>query len=227
MFHRLRIGASLAVLAVGLVFPSAAAATTVVAQWNMDETFGTTMTDSSGNGNDGTTTDIITSGGGYIFNGDTSKAVVPDSATLNPGAADFSYTVQFQTTVVPASGFDYDMIRKGLSSTDGGEYKMELINVSGKAKAFCLVKDSKRKWTSLRAGNNLADNRMHTITCKKTATSLSLILDGKTVNTKSIALGTVSNTGPVMVGSKAPDDSGPVNDAYNGLMRSATITVEP
>ena len=35
----------LAVLALTLPFPSAAAATTTVAQWNMDDTFGTTMTD--------------------------------------------------------------------------------------------------------------------------------------------------------------------------------------
>jgi len=134
--------AVLIALATSVLFPSAAAATTVVAQWNMDNTFGTTMEDSSGNANDGTTYNIVTSGGGYIFDGGTSKVVVPDSPSLNPGAQDFSYSVQVQTDTVPPAGKDYDLMRKGVSTTKGGEYKLELINVNGKAKALCVVKDS-------------------------------------------------------------------------------------
>src|SRR5690348_6241516 len=89
MTHRLKITAALGALAFTLAFPSAAAATTVVAQWDMADTFGDTMTDSSGNNNNGTTYNIVTSGTGYVFDGGTSKVIVPDSPTLNPGAADF------------------------------------------------------------------------------------------------------------------------------------------
>ena len=81
------------------------------------------MTDNSGNANDGTTFNIVTSGAGYFFDGATSKAVVPDSPTLNPGSADFSFSVQVQTSIVPDIGKDYDLVRKGNVGTKGGEYK--------------------------------------------------------------------------------------------------------
>ncbi len=222
---------TLAVLAVTLPFPSAAAATTVVAQWAMDETFGTTMTDSSGNGNDGTMFNIVTSGAGYIFDGETSKVVVPDSPTLNPGSADFSFSVQVQTSVVPAIGKDYDLIRKGNVGTKGGEYKIEMIRASGKAKALCLVKDSLKHSKTINGGGplNLADNQLHTITCTKTATSLSIKIDSRAPATKPASIGSISNTLPLLLGVKTVDapENDPSSDWYNGAMRSATITVEP
>ena len=219
-------------LACALVIPSAAAATTVVAQWNMDNTFGTTMEDSSGNGNDGTTYNIVTSGGGYIFDGGTSKVVVPNSATLNPGISDFSYTVQVQTDTVPPTGKDYDLMRKGISTTQGGEYKVELINVKGKAKALCVVKDAAGHSASIRGGGtlNLADNVLRTITCTKTATSLAVQVTSRPLNLKHARLGSVSNNQPLTIGVKLPNS--PENDLaagdwYEGLMRSASIAIEP
>lgn len=224
--------AALAAVASNLLFPSAAAATTVVAQWNMDNTFGTTMEDSSGNGNDGTTFNIVTSGGGYIFDGGTSKVVVPDSPSLNPGTRDFSFSVQVQTDTVPPAGTDYDVIRKGVSKTQGGEYKIELINVNGKAKALCVVKDSAGHTKSIRGGGalNLADNVLRTITCKKTATNISVQVASRPVSSKSALLGSVTNDQPLTIGVRLPNS--PENDLsegdwYKGLLRSASISVEP
>jgi hypothetical protein len=230
MHHRVTIGAALGAVALSFGFPSAAAATTVVAQWNMDNTFGTTMEDSSGNGNDGTTYNIVTSGGGYIFDGGTSKVIVPDSPTLNPGAADFSYTVQVQFDVRPPKARDYDLLRKGLSSTSGGEYKIEIVYGAGLAKAQCVVKDSRGREAGLRGTQDLADNQLHTITCKKTGTALIMIVDGGRARKKSATLGSISNNAPLTIGVKEPDS--PENDLrdgdwYNGVMRSATISVEP
>jgi hypothetical protein len=219
-------------LALTIAFPSAAEATTIVGQWNMDNTFGTTMEDSSGNGNDGTTYNIVTSGGGYIFDGGTSKVIVPDSPTLNPGTSDFSFSVQLQTDTIPPRGRDYDILRKGISTTRGGEYKLELINVNGSAKALCVVKDSAGHSKSIRGGGplNLADNVLRTITCKKTATSLSVQVTSRPLNSKSANLGSISNNQPLTIGVKLPNS--PENDLgagdwYNGLMRSVTISVEP
>jgi hypothetical protein len=231
MRHRISMSAALGALAFTFAFPSAAAATTVVAQWNMDETFGTTMTDSSGNGNDGTTYNIVTSGGGYIFDGGTSKVVVPNSPTLNPGTADFSFSVQIQTDTVPPIGSDYDLMRKGNTGTKGGEYKIELINVNGKAKARCLVKDSLRHSIQIRGGGslNLADNQLHTITCTKTATTVSVKVDSRAPATKTVSIGSISNTLALLLGVKTVNspENDPSEDWYKGTMRSATISVEP
>lgn len=228
----MKLRRALAGLALTISFPSVAAGTTVVAQWNMDNTFGTTMEDSSLNGNNGTMYNIVTSGAGYIFDGGTSKVVVPDSPTLNPGAADFSFSVQVQTSVVPPSDKDYDLMRKGNVGTRGGEYKIEMIRVNGKAKALCLVKDSLKHSKTVRGGGplNLADNKLHTITCTKTATSLSIKVDSRAPATKAASLGSISNTLPLLIGVKTVDaNENDLEDGdwYNGAMRSATITVEP
>jgi hypothetical protein len=230
MEHGIKLSAALGALALSLAFPSVAAATTVVAQWNMDETFGTTMTDSSGNGNDGTTYNIVTSGGGYIFDGGTSKVVVPNSPTLNPGAADFTYTVQIQTDVIPPAQRDYDVLRKGLSTEVGGSYKVELLNGLGLAKAYCKVIDADGHVAGIQGTANLADNQLHTITCKKTATGLTMIVDGGRARKKSALLGSISNTAPVTIGVKqanSPENNLKLGDWYNGVMRSATISIEP
>ena len=226
----MKLRRTLAALTLATCFPSVAAATTVVAQWNMDNTFGTTMEDSSGNGNDGAMYNVVTSGAGYIFDGGTSKVVVPNSPILNPGTADFSYTVQVQFDIIPPRARDYDVLRKGLSTTDGGDYKVEIVYGAGLAKAQCEVTDSRGRVASIRGTANLADNQLHTITCQKTATNLIMIVDGGRARKKDASIGSISNTAPLTIGVKQADS--PENDLkdgdwYNGGMRSATITVEP
>lgn len=230
MSHRVKLTSALALFGLGVAFPSGAAATTTMAQWNMDNTFGTTMTDSSGNSNDGTMYNIVTSGDGYIFDGGTSRVVVPDSPTLNPGTADFTFTVQIQFDTIPAKGRDYDLLRKGLSSTEGGDFKVEIVYGAGLAKAQCEVRDSRGHEAGLRGTANLADNQLHTIACKKTATGLTMIVDGGRARKKSATLGSISNNGPLTIGVRLPDS--PENDLkegdwYKGIMRSATISIEP
>lgn len=232
MVRRNRMNTALVAFGFVAALPTAAEATTTVAQWNMDNTFGDTMEDSSGNGNNGTMYNIVTSGVGYIFDGGTSKVVVPDSPTLNPGSADFSFSVQVQTSVVPPIEKDYDLLRKGNVGTPGGEYKVEMINVNGKAKALCLVKDSLGHSKTIRGGGpiNLADNQLHTITCTKTATSFSIKVDSRAPSAKSASIGSISNSLPLLIGVKtadAPENDLATGDWYNGAMRSATITVEP
>src|SRR6476619_2115339 len=126
MIHRFWIRSAAVSALLNQAFPAFA---TVVAQWNMDNTYGTTY-------------DIVTSGGGYIFNGTSSKAVVPHSASLTPGDSDFSWTVQVQTDRIPDVGTDYDLMRKGTGTKTGGEYKLEIVNVRGKGVAKCVVWDN-------------------------------------------------------------------------------------
>jgi hypothetical protein len=231
MTHHIKITAALGVFAVTFAFPSAAAATTVVAQWNMDDgAFGDVMVDSSGNENNGTTYNITASDDGYAFDGGTSKVIVPDSPTLNPGAADFTYTVQVQFDVVPPTNRDYDLLRKGLSTEVGGDYKVEIVNRLGLAKAYCKVIDSDGHLAGIQGTANLADGQLHTITCKKSATGVTMIVDGGRARKKSATLGSISNTAPVTIGVKSrnsTENNLKSGDWYNGIMRSATISVEP
>jgi hypothetical protein len=211
--------------AIALGAGPAAAASSFGAQWNMDEPSGATMVDSSGNGNDGNTFNITRTAAGYSFDGKTSKVVVPDSSSLNPGAFEFSYSVQVQTSRVPPSGTDYDLIRKGISSTAGGEYKLEIVSRNGLGKAFCLVKDDSKVSATVMGTTNVADGNPHTLTCKKTSTGLTLQVDTLNPRTKvvSAGLGAISNTSPLTISAKTPTITGVNGDFYSGVMRSAGV----
>ena len=209
--------------------PRALAASTAVAVWLMDETSGTTMSDSSGNGLNGTTSHVkMTGATGYVFDpAARSKVVVPSSAKLNPGTSNFSYTVQLQSSHVPASGTDYDVLRKGIASTSGGEYKLEIVRANGQGRAFCLVKDSRGVGVSVRGTTNVTDGKVHTLTCTKTASGLTLKVDALTPRTKTVSggLGSISNTTALVIGAKSPTVTGAAGDWYNGALLEARISV--
>jgi hypothetical protein len=191
----------------------------------MDNTFGTVMEDSSGNGNNGTTYNIVTSGAGYIFDGISSKAVVPHSDTLYIGARDFSYSAVFWTDRVPPSNGDFDIIRKGAASTAGGGFRLEIENSKGKGVAYCSVSDNAGHTLSVRGKLNLSDAQPHTAICEKTAAGLTLEVDSLAPVTKAGVLGAITNTKDLAIGCKSPNCDKPDSDWYNGLLRSVTISV--
>src|SRR5215210_2221284 len=151
-----------------LAFSGTALGTTHNAFWQMEDP--NQLVDSSGNNNNGTTTNITAAvpgfvGNGYHFNGN-SAATVPSSDSLNPGSANISFTVPVKFTQPPSTAVgDYDLIRKGLASTPGGDYKMEILprNNRTKAKAFCFFKDSAQTVGKLVNGPNLADGVWHNL----------------------------------------------------------------
>jgi Concanavalin A-like lectin/glucanases superfamily len=216
------IGLATGAIAITLGAGPAAAATTFGAQWNMDDP--STMVDSSGHGNTGKTYNITSSGGGYSFNGTTSKVVVPNSDSLNPGTSNFSYSVKVQTSKVPPSGTDYDLIRKGISSTAGGEYKLEIVYSTTGGKAFCLAKDNAKVSATVRGTTNVTDGQVHTITCQKTSTGLTVVVDGAS-RTKAASLGSISNTSPLTISAKTPTITGVNGDFYFGTMLGASLSL--
>jgi hypothetical protein len=191
------------------------------AVWHLNETSGTTAFDSSGNGNDGTAQNVVMTGSGYEFNGTSSKVLVPTSESLNPGTAAFSFSVTFRSSVSPGPGLDYDLMRKGLTVTKGGEYKVEVLQANGKARALCVVKDADRKALQIRGTTNLTDGEAHTITCTRTSTGLTLVVDNLAPRTKAGATGMINNTAPVSLGAKA--EGGAEADWFDGVLLDASI----
>ena len=205
-------------LAVAVAAPAQAA--TTVATWNMGDT-GSTMSDASGHGHTGKLTRVATgqpgtSGGkGFGFGslGTPSFVSVGSASDLNPGTSAFSFSLSVKFANKPGS--DYDLLRKGLSSTDGGSYKMEIWD---NGKAFCDFRGSSAEgWIS--AGPNLADNAWHQITCSRTSTSVKLTVDGSSYS-KSVKTGTISNSGSLYLGAK----NGGGQDQYKGLMDKVSVS---
>jgi hypothetical protein len=205
----------LALLGAGPVLGAA----TPAAIWHMDELSGSTLGDDSGHGNDGRLKHVElglpgVSGSAFGFDGKSSVITVPDAASLNAGTEDLVVTVHVAFTEVPDE--DYDLIRKGLSSTAGGDWKIEIVNVGGKAIARCHLRGSGGSWQKT-TGPDLADGRWHTITCEKHAKTAVLSIDGRVWKTTK-SLGTLSNKAPLSIGAKATG-----GDWYKGVMDEVSV----
>jgi hypothetical protein len=204
-----------------LVLPSPAnAAGKRIAIWHMGDLGADrhTMRDTSASdpSNDGTTTDVKIATGwdgyGYKFNGTTSRVVVPDSPSLDPGkqAMQIAGHVKFGTR--PASGV-YVVLAKGGGTTPS--YKM-LIGSQGKA--VCSFRGGLRS-ASVHNASALADRHWHTIVCAKSGGSISITVDGVTTSVN-VRVGAIANARRLFVGAGANGGS-----KYKGLMDEFNIRV--
>jgi hypothetical protein len=216
--------------ALSLAAPHAFAAGAQRAQWSLDEVGSATAVDSSGNHNNGTNFNIVGDGSGYTFNGTDSRVVVPTSVSLNPGSANLSWGVTLSMSAPPMPvGETYDVLRKGLVTNKGGDYKFEVKNVKGKALARCVAKtihaDGTKLLASIQGTTNLADGKPHVVICLKTATGITLRVDALAPRTKTYAvgLGSVSNTADLALGAKAENTATTGFDWFQGEMFDAFV----
>jgi hypothetical protein len=183
----------------------------------MDETSGTTMHDAVGSA-DGRLTNVTTGVSGhsrtaYRFNGTSSLVTVPHRAALNPGPSTLTVQVWARFTIRPTG--DYDLLRKGLASTPGGYYKVEIVR-SGQA--VCLFGGSVSSWTLI-GGRDLSDGRWHSITCRKTLHQVTLLVDGTIAKQRPRTIGSIANSATLILGAK------PGADFYRGVLDEAKISV--
>ena len=212
---RLMTTAAAAAVAI-LALANPAQAATVQASWNMNTLTSNRMVDSTGNPyNHGTATDVkLVSGAYYSFNGTSSIVQVAHQDNLNPGAANITVEARVNVRSLPSG--TYDIIRKGTSGTGGGYYKIEIKETSTGMNAACIFKD--QAGNVGRAIYPIKIASWVTITCKKTASSVTLLLNGAVVRTTTIQVGTISNTAGVFIGGK-----GDGSDVFDGLMDHARI----
>ena len=203
-----------------------ASAATVAGLWHMDEVDGTTMVDASGNGLDGSLLGVTTGQPGftgdagdlsYGFFGKPSIVTVPSSPLINPGSADIAVSARLRMTQKPSQTVgDYDVVRKGLAGTKGGDYKVEVLD---NGYLFCRFRGAAGALT-YRHGPNLADGAWHQVSCTRTATGLTLTVDGRSWS-KTGKTGSISNTSALLVGTQ--DNTG--TDQYSGLMDELSVTI--
>src|SRR5215211_8263307 len=180
------------------------------ADWQIVETSGQ-MIDSSGNNNDGTPKDVRQTGSRYVFNGSTSYVAVPDAGSLDPQGKDITLSAGVKVTDAPMDDDSYDIVRKGLVTTTGGDYKMEIKRAADPTvgKLHCLFKGDGGT-VDIVARHDIVDGNWHTLECIKTRTSVVARVDGKSGSTKAGSAGSIANGSAVMVGAKTvtprPDD---------------------
>src|SRR5439155_1502445 len=134
-------------------------------------------------------------------------------ADRNPGSNDITITIHLKTTSAPASP-DWDLSRKGLYTTSGGEFKME-YQPSGQAS--CGFKGSSG-YSELIAGPSLKDGRWHTVQCVKTSSAIKVVVDGQTF-TQAANVGSIANSEAVVIGAR------PGSEFFQGSLDEASIKI--
>jgi concanavalin A-like lectin/glucanase superfamily protein len=191
------------------------------ADWQMNETSGP-MVDSSGNGNNGSPTNVRRTGSKYVFNGSTSHVVVPDNDSLDPAANDITLTARVKVNGESLDDDSYDVVRKGLSTTAGGDYKMEIKWTTDptEGRLHCLFKGSGGRVNRV-APVDVVDGGWHTLECSKTSESVEARVDGRSY-TKAGSAGSISSSTNVMVGAKKAE---PFDDVFDGRMDFVSIDI--
>jgi len=192
--------------------PAHAAATIPAAIWEMNEAAGATvMVDSSGNGLNGRIGLEVTTG--YTFSGSTGYdfqrlapntppahpehlVTVLDNAQLDPGTRDYAITVRFRTT----HNFG-NIIQKGQSGAVGGYFKWQ----APRGFVQCMFRGSAGQ-KGVGSGRALNDGLWHVVRCERTATSVTMWVDGVRVARNTGPTGTISNTWPLSIGGKVNCD---------------------
>ena len=219
---------ALATLLVGLLVlmmastPAWAVPLAKAADWRMNETSGP-MIDSSRHHNKGTPSHVVRTGSTYVFNGRTSRVVVPDHTSLDPAGKAITLRASVRVSGASLDDDSYDVVRKGLYTTPGGYYKMEIKRTSGPTvgKLHCLFKGSGGTVSKV-ARPDIVDGRWHTLACIKKRNSVVARVDGKSYTRRGSA-GSIANSSKVMVGAKEvtprPDDM------FDGRMNFVTINI--
>ena len=191
------------------------------ADWQMDETSGQ-MLDASGNNNNGTPKDVVRTGSAYVFNGSTSYVVVPDSDSLDPEESDITLSAGVKVTDKPMDDDSYDIVRKGLSATPGGDYQMEIKRAADPTvgKMHCLFKGDGGTVDTV-APQDIVDGNWHKLECVKTSTSVVARVDGSD-STKAGSADSISNPTNVLVGAKT---ALPLDDTFDGKMDFVSIDI--
>jgi hypothetical protein len=192
------------------------------ADWQMDETSGQ-MLDASANNNNGDPTDVVRTGSAYVFNGSTSRVRVPDSDSLDPAEKDIKLKARVKVTDAPMDDDSYDIVRKGLVTTPGGDYKMEIKRGANPTvgELHCLFKGTGGT-VDIVAPQDIVDGNGHKLECIKTSTSVEARVDGKSVSTKAGSAGSIANGSAVMVGAKT---AAPLDDVFDGSMAFVSIEI--
>jgi Concanavalin A-like lectin/glucanases superfamily len=200
-----------AVAGVAFAAPASGAGTTL-ANWQMNEAPGaTTMVDSSGNGINGSIGSAVKTG--VVFQGATGyqwaftsptkppaqpqRIIQANSASLNPNSGNYSVTLRYRTT----KHFG-NIIQKGQAGAKGGYFKIE--NPNGQLNCVFRGTNSSGAFQrkAVQAPTTQSDGNWHIATCTRTATGVTLTIDGTVVGTAKGSSGNITNPNPITIGGK-------------------------
>jgi hypothetical protein len=113
---------------------------------------------------------------------------------LNPGTSDFAVTVRFKTARVASN-----VVQKGQAGTSGGYWKVEIHN----GLATCQFHGSTGQQRAVLSKSRVDNAVWHTVRCDRTASGVSISVDGTRQRTLSGPTGFIANTLQMSIGGKS------------------------
>jgi hypothetical protein len=207
-----------------------------VASYNFDTTIADgTFDDGSGHGHllravirNGATVTLTPHGAGQALTfppkctGATCPRLVLQAAAtpdLNPGAGPLRYGAGVLLAAAETTSGE-NILQKGYS-TGGGQYKLQADGVSGRPS--CVMSGADKKVYMARGRTSIADGNWHTLECRRTGPTLSMVVDGQLqVNAAIPSDLAVTTTEPFSIGGKG---AGANNDQFHGSVDDVWVHV--
>jgi hypothetical protein len=148
---------------------------------------------------------------------------VPASHSINPFRVDYTYAASINIAAGTAITRDFSIFRRGAAKHAGAFYKMEIVlnRATSNLRLTCAFRDQSGVGASVSTGAaGLHDGAWHRLMCTKTATEISLTVDGVT-HTKTVALGNLTSDQPLFLGVEPV--SGAFHEQFLGRMDEIAI----
>jgi hypothetical protein len=214
----------------------AATGWTLVARYGFDGARGGLITDESGNGHtlrlitgNGGTVSMVRHGAGRALRFPAKCAAPrrcphaalqsPSAGALNPGTRPISYGAKVLLDRSQTSK-GQNVVQKGYSATSS-QYKLQVDGVAGRAS--CVLVGARPGIKLVTSTVSVADGRWHTVECRRTATALTVLVDGAVRGNRAIAADlSVANDRPLSIGAKGAYSD---NDQFQGILDDVWVRI--
>ncbi|NHC22916.1 LamG domain-containing protein [Nocardioides sp. IC4_145] len=145
---------------------------------------------------------------------------VPDDPALDPGTGDLEVAVDVRMTR-EESRRTMNVVQKGYSNETGGQYKLQVDY----GRPSCVIRSSRGRVlveaTSTTA--DVADGAWHHVACVRTASHVSVLVDGVVRARRAAVAGVLANAAPLRIGGKNATSAS--NDQYRAELDEVTIRI--
>ena len=141
---------------------------------------------------------------------------VPDFAGLDPGYAAFDFGAKIRMKAADTSDGS-NLLQKGLHNDPGGQWKLQVDGSGGRPS--CVISGFRSgTYRAVEVTSSIAvtDDRWHVLMCRRTSTSVQILIDGVVRGSKAMAPVNLASTARVTVGAKHLTWQD--NDQYHGVL---------
>jgi hypothetical protein len=143
----------------------------------------------------------------------------PSAARLNPGTRPISYGAKVLLSRSQTSN-GQNVVQKGYSATSS-QYKLQVDGAAGRAS--CVLVGARPGIKLVTSTVSVADGTWHAVECRRTATALTVLVDGAVRGNRAIdAKLSVANNSPLSIGGKGAYSD---NDQFQGTLDDVWVRI--